>query len=848
MGRPAPSKGAAWGKHYFILGSIALLALCGYLNATFYIQNQSTSQLRHHNGGYHKATSEIPHLVFTSTCAKRDVVRAKVFAFTLRDVGFKGQVTHVLHNCGSPEYHAISGKANPYNVTYFHSTAVKGSTAKELNPAALLAWLDTVTLPPNEFVAIFEVDSIFTRSLDLPTLLAGANTIENPTAIAQDAAWYDADEPAKIMPVELLEKAVGLASKALQVEDWRDFAVHAPLVLHAKHIGPVFDRVVAIAPQLDTKHKHLAYALASAEVDLRHGVTGSLRLSRYNSFAENWNFVDVTRYNPANATISPSSPEYPIYPFSLRTATLSLPLWAGGKAFNMIDTLVPLDFFDCNAWLLEPLPLSMWYYAQNTFGWEGLSTILRTRHTVAVAAAYRAYNRAALDHKRRSCKAGFNENARLSLLPENPLTSAVSKAAHLSGNEPATPTHHDALHFVFASGCAASDHVAADLLAQSFARVQQPGQLTRLVSGCTTAEQVAQVRTRTPRAMTVHFIPTPMTTVDALNDWLAKSNVPLAADATMVLLASDFVFLRAFRPDGDIPIVSTLAMDPEEQDETLFEVINGFKQAKPVFLNTVGAATATKQLGGFTIKDNIVLAQNSNAHLQLSAADAAALCPTCKVSDPLEQLNIGFPYVVTMKTLKTIINDAASLAAAYIKRQPGAGGVASAAGLSLALRKHDIDVLRLDNLLLDAASSGPEWLFATARIKVNSFTTKHKLENPCAEKLLVPGPAPWFLRAQGFVHEQWRFDATLLPDNVFACDMWLLSEPGAEVWAQALATKDDAVMRHTYGICTGIKTLNALLEDARRDACRAGYNRNKQLQLVSPRGDAIVRVGHQSAV
>ncbi|OQR85341.1 hypothetical protein ACHHYP_11925 [Achlya hypogyna] len=845
MGRP---KGApVWGKQYLILGAIGLLALCGYLNATFYIQNQAgpAQQLRHH-GASHARAPDLAHLVFTSTCSKRDLLRAKVFAFTIREKEYLGPVTHVLHNCDASAFRAFAASSNPHNTTRFHAAAVKGSEAKELNGAALLAWHNTMTFAPTEFIAIFEVDSILTRTLDMATLFAGANTIENPTAVAQDAAWYDSDEPSKIMPVEMLEAAVGRSSKALQVEDWRDFAVHAPIVLHAQHISPVYTRVVELEPKLDDKHKHFAYALASAEAGLHHGITGSLRLSRYNSFAENWNFVDVTRYNPANGTITPDAPEYPIYPFSLRTASLSLPLWADGKPYNMIDTLVPLDFFDCNAWLLEPLPTWLWHYAQNTFGWEGLSTILRTRHTVAIALAYTAYNRAALDHKQRACPKGFNTNARLTLTPDNALSSAVSKAAHLTGDEPTPASHHDKLHFVFASGCSATDQVASDLLMASFAKVQQPGQLTRLVTGCTTQEQVAQVRTRTQAWMAVHYIPSVMTPVFAVQDWLSKSNVLLATDATVVLLASDFIFLRAFRPDGDIPFVSTLAMDPEEQDNTLFEVVNGLKQPKPVFLNSAaGSSAVTKQLGGFTVKDNLVLAQNWTAHYTLSAADATSLCPECKVTDAAGQLHVGFPFVVTHKTLSAVIGDACAMATAHGKLRPAAAAVSDAAGFGLALRKHGIDVLRLDNLALSAASDGPEWLFATARVKVNSFTTKHKLENPCADKLVVPGPAPWFLRAQGFVHTPWRFEEPLLPDNVLACDMWLLDEPGAELWAQALASKDESVMRHTYGVCTGIKTVNALLEATRMTACPAGFNRNKQLQLVAPRAEDIVRIGHQ---
>jgi hypothetical protein len=105
------------------------------------------------------------------------------------------------------------------------------------------------------------------------------------------------------MPMERLRLVVGSTSNALAVTNWRPYAVHAPFVLRRKYLKPIFSRIVELEPKLEHDQKHFGYSIASAELGFAHGITGNLRLSRYNSFHENWNFVDRLPYNPCNESI-----------------------------------------------------------------------------------------------------------------------------------------------------------------------------------------------------------------------------------------------------------------------------------------------------------------------------------------------------------------------------------------------------------------------------------------------------------------------------------------------------------------------------------------------------------------
>ncbi|RHZ41242.1 hypothetical protein DYB31_013097 [Aphanomyces astaci] len=346
-----PLSKAALQRWYLIGGVVVLFAFAAFVNVSFYMRNNviSTSGLVSHvrSEGHHASSASanrfVKHVAFTATCSERDRIRAQVLAFTAREQHFTGDLTYIAYNCDKMAFQTLEKAVSPhFNFTFFHALAVQGSPpdATELNPHALHAWYTsshlseydkpkrvvifllcritsagTRAIPADEFVMIVEVDTIFTRPLDLAAMLHIADTMSNPTLLAQvskavDAAWFDSDYPAYIMPEEILEATMGKTSKSYQTKYWRGNAVHAPFIMHARHLDAVFGATKGIYDKLEQKYQHLAYPLACAELGLEHGVAGGFRLSRYNSFAENWNFVDMIKYNPVTDTMATDNPVY----------------------------------------------------------------------------------------------------------------------------------------------------------------------------------------------------------------------------------------------------------------------------------------------------------------------------------------------------------------------------------------------------------------------------------------------------------------------------------------------------------------------------------------------------------
>ncbi|KAF0748886.1 hypothetical protein AaE_007210, partial [Aphanomyces astaci] len=148
----------------------------------------------------------------------------------------------------------------------------------------------------------------------------------------------------------------------------------------------------------------------------------------------------------------------------MRTSLLQLLKWVDGAPYVMRDRWVPLDFFACDAVLLQLPPSSLWYYtkpniivtsvnmemhmviyrhyASHTYGWEHVSTILRTRHIVSISLTFQAYNRAAIAIKQRHCVDGFNQNQRL-LLTEGVVAAAVPSNLPVFGDPPIKKNEED---------------------------------------------------------------------------------------------------------------------------------------------------------------------------------------------------------------------------------------------------------------------------------------------------------------------------------------------------------------------------------------------------------------------
>ncbi|ETV96117.1 hypothetical protein H310_10754 [Aphanomyces invadans] len=836
-------------QRWYLLGGVALLfGFAAFVNVSFYMRNNATSSglsAAHVRAeGRHGSSASnriVKHVVFTATCSERDRMRSQVLAFTAREQRFTGYLTYIAYNCDKMAFLTLQKAMPPhYNVAFFHAANIQGSGETELNPHALHAWTkspEAKALPADEFVMIVEIDTIFTRTLDLAAMLHVADTMTNPTLLGQDAAWFDSDYPTYIMPVEILEATMGKSSKSVNTDNWRGNAVHAPFIMHARHMDPVFGMTKGIYDKLEQKYQHLAYPLACAELELEHGVAGSFRLSRYNSFAENWNFVDVIKYNPIQETMNETSPLYAEYPFTMRTSVLQLLKWVDGAPYVMRDRWVPLDFFQCDAVMLQLPDPSLWHYASHTYGWEQVSPILRTRHIVSIALTYQAYNRAARDIKQHTCANGFNDHQRL-LLGED-IKSAVPSKLPLHGLAASTNDVADAdqaFDFVFVTSCSNADQWQADMLVESFDRVKQRGSLTRIVTGCATIDELNQVYRRTSPKMKLHFAPDTASfqTTHALRHWLQHSNAP-HLPSTLVVLAVDFLFLRRFVMSKSMPVVTAYPKPDEDPDPDAMEVVRGSRQPKAVFFYSGHAAAPN----AIEAKSGTVIVQNFDSYLEgLTTADrVAALCPTCpKPSATSDQYNVGLPYVVSTSDLKKSIDDAAAFAEKYFQAYaPPSRLHADLIGFAVAAAKQGLSTVRLDNLALTQAAS-EDWHFALAKKELNSFTIEYVLENPCHDELVVPPNAAPFLRQfKRFQIASWVADPKLMPDNVFACDMWLLQEPPASLWTDAIKSENADTIKNTYGLCTTLKLWNALLVQRKQTQCPNGFNHNKRLKLVDPR-------------
>ncbi|KAG9411090.1 hypothetical protein AC1031_016745 [Aphanomyces cochlioides] len=830
-------------QRWYLIGGIAFLfCFAAFVNVSFFVTN-SASDLPHIRAEHHGSVDHfLQHVVFTATCSERDVMRANVLAFSAREQRFTGDLTYVAYNCDKTTFTALASKIPAaYNVSFFHAVDVQGSGDKELNPHALHAWISTYAprVKPEEFVMIVEIDTIFTRTLDIVAMLKVADTMKNPTMLAQDAAWYDSDTPDYIMPPEILEKALGPTSRASKVEFWRGNAVHAPFVMQSRHLDATFAKTKTIYSKLDQKYQHLAYPLACAELGLEHGVAGNFRLSRYNSFAENWNVVDMIQYNPINESITTDSPLYGEYPFTMRTNTLELTKWVDGAKYVMRDLWIPLDFFHCDASLLEVPPPSLWHYAKHTYGWEQLSPILRTRHIMSISLALRAYNRAALDIKQRNCPHGFNANQEI-LLREN-LASAVSSNLPLHGLPTEAP-QEEPFHFVFTSTCSNSDQWQADMLVESFIRINQPGSLTRIVVGCESKAQMDQVILRTQTNTRLHFASEKVKfQTHAIRHWLQETNLP-HLPSRLVILSLDFLFLRQFSMNKTKPVITAYQKAEEDPHPELMEVIHGSRRPKEVHFYS-----GSQILQTIETKPGTIIAQNFNDYLKDLTQDSVinSLCPDCpKVEAPktvAEVYNIGLPYVLATSDLQKSIGDACTITEKYYAaHSPTKRSQADLVGFSMAAAKNGLNTIRLDNMAITRAAS-EDWNFALAKKEINSFTTIYVLANPCASDIVAPPTAAPFLRQYTrYQVNKWLADPALMPENIFACDMWLLKEPPASLWDDAINAEDPEKIKNTYGLCTTIKLWNALLIQSRMQHCPNGFNSHKRLELVDPRPDAVV--------
>lgn len=835
---------------------------------------------------------QVKHVVFTSGCSGLDLIHAEVLAHSVRASGYEHNVTHLMYGCTSDAFAAVVKKKNPAHRVRSHAfpniqepayTFGEGHVTTTLHPGVVLAWLeaqrsqDLAPLHPSDFVMLVDSDAVFTKKLDVRNLFREAEDVTDPQGFGQDAAWY---WPGKspLPEDKLADVAPARSSRLFDVTDWRPFAATAPFVLELRVLERLLPTATAAWAKLALDKRHLAIPLAAAHHDVPLGISGVLSVHHYPSRYENWDFVDDVPYNPCNETVTtPRATALASYPITIRPENFTLPTWIDGRDWNFFAAQVPLDVFACDAWLLKEPTGYLWYLASHTNGYERVPTILRRRHTMSVCLALQAYNHALVAYKTAMCPFGFNANRKVPMeLHKNAWATAVANAPGsvvapspvvYFGDASVPPTAtlpqpgsplSDDIHFVFSTTCEPYQDWQSQVLAHSFAAVKQRGRLTRILSGCSDADIAAALaRARVTPFMELHVTKdfsdrprpdmklkddyAPYNKPFGLRDWLATAN-PRVTASVVVIIDPDFMFLKPFVVNADARITRASGVDSENYDADA-EVIEGLRQYKRfrVYEGTRSVANVSDR-----VTNGTAVAQRWSSYLGAAGFDDKdstnfQICPECKKTtkeDGREYFAVGPPYALTRHDLSRMVDDYCNMTVA--KRELHRDSwMAEMMGYVVAASRHDIKHTIFDNLAL-AGKDDEYWGFVD-----------RLAGNPCDASdtpMVTAEVAPMLHGCHTYTGKddsgrEWMYYKQYMPNDLFACDAWLLAVPPPSVWTVAKASGDPKKLQHAYGLCTSVKVVNQALLAYKRSVCVDGFNANKQLRLVSPRAAMELQVG-----
>ncbi|KAI9920189.1 hypothetical protein PsorP6_015760 [Peronosclerospora sorghi] len=895
------SRGNARQFIYVTLGLLFFLYL--YLNVRFFTSSwtstESSSGLLHspprQEGNKTLSATSVPgqvkHLVFTSTCRDQDFIHAEVLSFTLRRTGYDGNLTHLLYGCTSDEALRLMGKKDPrHDVQTRHYPDISASTTTfgekllttTVNVLVLAKWMlgadagalsgkqtipftERYALAQDDYVMVVDSDAIFTKRLEMANLLTEVNAAIGPRIFGQDASWY---WPKRFpLTTDQLRSLLPRYSPALLLQDWREYAAIAPFIAQVSAWQEVLPTAVDVWKKLALKDLYLALPIAAAHVEIPIGISGVLSVHHFTSRYQNWDFADDITHNPCREHPQDEIRGLSSYPISLRALNFTLPQWIDGRDWNFYATQIPSDFFACDAWMLHQPTGHLWYLANHTSGYEHVPNILRRRFTISLCLAIEAYNSASEHYRSRACPHGYNHNHRLVTTHSRNTDARGSAVPHardtLMENDP--PVYfgdvkskedapkkdlqpgqegNDDIHFVFFTSCELSDHWQSQVLAQTFARVNQHGALTRIVSGCSEKEMKALI-SRTHQSsphLRLHMTRDFRSPNDshwsstkpfALRDWLQFANPPVN-EHVLVLLDRDFVFLRPFAVNtgGRVTIARGVDSHRYAQDA---EVIEGMRQYKRFFVYS-----GSRQGVSDTVTDGMAVAHRRAGYVDTGAfANSSALCPECPnvtTEEATEYYAGGLPYVMTRKDLMAMVDDYCNITVLY---REGKDEMSERLGYALAAAKHGVKHTTFDNLALSNTA--------------DDYTGFLELMqgNPCQDPVLpmIPGEAPPLLHGNHPFEAlddrglSWIFFREWIPTNLFACDTWLLAPPPASVWTLAKQRRDRQRMVEAFGVCTSIKVWNQVLVDFKSKMCPNGFNQNRRLRLVKNVPQHVLNVG-----
>ncbi|KAG7400423.1 hypothetical protein PHYBOEH_005798 [Phytophthora boehmeriae] len=847
------------------------------------------------------ATRQVKHLVFTSTCREIDFVHTEVLAFTLRRTGYEGNVTHLLYGCTAEEAKELIRKKDPRHhvqtrhyaeVPAVNTTFGEKLLTTTLNPVVLSKWMlgtddgefsddrsalfgERYALESDDFVMAVDSDAIFTKKLDMWNLMAEANDVIDPQMFGQDASWYwpkrfplTHDELASILPTN---------SRALLLDDWREYAAIAPFVSEVSAWQLILPTAVDLWDKLSHEKRYLAVPVAAAHEKTIIGVSGVLSVHHYPSRYQNWDFVDDIKHNPCVEPAEGPNLALSSYPISIRALNFTLPQWIDGREWSFFADKVPSGFLTCDAWMMHQPTGYLWHLATHTNGYERVPNILRRRHTMSVCLAVEAYNSASESYRSEMCPTGYNHNRRIPMefqqetwrtavamaentpMEENPpvyfgdykkkkSTSTVNETALKPGQEGS-----DEVHFVFSTSCEPHQNWQSEALAQSFARVGQSGSLTRIVSGCSD-EDVKSLLRRTQKSaphLRIHvtrdfrLLPVfkevssdvekastpddyaPYNKPFGLRDWLDTANPPVREEL-VVVLDPDFLFIRPFAVNTGGRVTTAKGVDSGDYEHDS-EIIEGMRQYKRFFVYG-GSRDATTVSD--TVTNGVAVAQRWSKQLGTAAFDGiSAICPECaKVSksDAAEYYAAGPPYAITRKDLTEMVGDYCNMTMLKREQMNRQSELSEMMGYSLAAAKHGVKHTIFDNLAL--ANNDDDYSGFISLMKAN----------PCEDTVtpVIPGEAPALLHGYHAYEAdddrglKWMYSKNLMPNNLFACDSWLLAAPPSSVWTLAKRSHDKQRMFEAYGVCTSIKVFNQALVDFKELMCPDGYNQNRRLRLI----------------
>ncbi|GAB9472003.1 hypothetical protein Gpo141_00009195 [Globisporangium polare] len=839
-------------------------------------------------------------IVFTSGCSDLDLIRGEVIAYTVRATGFDKNVTHLMYGCTDKAFRALVAKKNPvYRVKSHAFPAIKeptylfgeGQLTTTVHPQVLQQWITEQQAAPgggelkgvkeNDFIMIVDSDAIFTKKVDVRSLFREVEDVTDPQWFGQDAAWFCP----KKFPLDKsdLQKIVPSTSPVLdEKKDWRPFAATAPFVVEFGVLKRILPNAVAFWPKLALDKRQFAFPLAAAHENLPIGIAGGLSVHHYPSRYENWDFVDDIKYNPCNESSTGRHIALASYPTTIRAQNFTLPPWIDGREWNFFDTQIPKDILSCDAWLFKEPSGYLWHLASHTNGYERVPTILRRRHTMSVCLALQSYNSAIMDYKKHFCPFGYNVNKKVPMeLEKEAWATAVAfapetvvesepivffgdyKKKKQAANKKVEPkpgqATSDDIHFVFSTTCEPYQDWQSQVLAHSFARVNQRGRLTRIVSGCSDADlkKVVELGRVTPFMhlhVTKDFSDRPTSEMKVkddyapynkpfgIRDWLRTANPPVK-ESIVVIIDPDFMFLKPFVLNSDFRVTKGKGVDSENYDEHT-EVIEGLRQYKPFF---VYEGTRDVKTVNDHVSNGVAVAQRWSSYLGSAGFDDRngsnfQVCPDCKKTtkeEGREYFSVGPPYALTRHDLNLMIDDYCNMTVG--KRELHRDSwMAEMMGYVVAASRHDLKHTIFDNLAL-AGKEDEYWDFI-------DFIKSNPCEDP-VKPMVIAEVAPMLhgchtYKGKDDKGHEWLYYKQYMPNDLFACDSWMLAVPPASVWTVAKESGDKKQMQHAYGLCTSVKVVNQAILDFKQKVCVDGFNQNKKLRLVMPRAAMELRVGN----